>query len=77
MGHLGTIFETDYQTGVVRPHLPALAFRPKAVRRDETLFDDLRNMSLIRDEGAPISVSRECIAKFQKRINIAKLRAEI
>jgi hypothetical protein len=77
MNHSGAIFETDYQTGVVRPNLAALAFGPKAVRRDETLFNDLRNMTLTRDEGAPISVSKEKIAEFQGRKDIARFRAEI
>jgi hypothetical protein len=77
MNHSGAIFETDYQTGVVRPNLAALAFGPKAVRRDEPLFNDLRNMTLTRDEGAPISVSKEKIAEFLGRKDIARFRAEI
>ncbi|KAK4129016.1 hypothetical protein N657DRAFT_50085 [Parathielavia appendiculata] len=77
MSHSGAIFENDYQTGVVRPNLAALAYGPKAVRRDETLFNDLRNMSLTRDEGAPISVSKEQISKFRERRDIAKFRDEI
>lgn len=77
MSHSGAIFETDYQTGVVRPNLAALAFGPQAVHRDDTLFSDLRNMSLTRDEGAPISVSKGQIAKFQERNDIAEFRAMI
>jgi hypothetical protein len=77
MNHSGAIFETDYQTGVVRPNLAALAFGPKAVRRDETLFNDLRNMTLTRDEGAPISVSKEKIAEFQERKDIARVRVTV
>ncbi|KAK3897146.1 hypothetical protein C8A05DRAFT_39305, partial [Staphylotrichum tortipilum] len=77
MSHPGDILETEHQTGVVRANLAELAFGAKAVRRDEILFNDLRNMSLTRDEGAPISVSEERIAKFQERNDIAKFRAEI
>ncbi|KAK4207480.1 hypothetical protein QBC37DRAFT_380047 [Rhypophila decipiens] len=77
MSHSGAIFEHDYQTGVLRPNLASLAFGPKAVSRDETLFNELRNMTLTRDEGAPISVSEEKIAKFQKRNDITELRAMI
>ncbi|KAM7189007.1 Protein of unknown function (DUF3435) domain containing protein [Rhypophila sp. PSN 637] len=77
MSHSGAIFEHDYQTGVVRPNLASLAFGPKAVSRDETLFNELRNITLTRNEGAPISVSEEKIAKFQKRNDITQLRAMI
>ncbi|KAK3302866.1 uncharacterized protein B0T15DRAFT_559287 [Chaetomium strumarium] len=77
MGHSGPIFENDYQTAVVRTNLAAIAFGPKAVRRDETLFNDLRNMTLTRDEGAPIKVSEAQIAKFRERRDIAKLCDEI
>ncbi|KAG7293987.1 hypothetical protein NEMBOFW57_004048 [Staphylotrichum longicolle] len=73
----GAVFETDYQTGVVRANLASLAFGPKAVQRDELLFKDLRSMTLTRDEGAPISVSEERLVEFQKRRDIAKFRAEI
>ncbi|KAK4210257.1 hypothetical protein QBC37DRAFT_322526 [Rhypophila decipiens] len=45
MSHSGAILENDYQTGVVRPNLASLAFGPKAVSRDETLFSELRNIS--------------------------------
>ncbi|KAL2190361.1 hypothetical protein L209DRAFT_750436 [Thermothelomyces heterothallicus CBS 203.75] len=41
------------------------------------LFNDLRNMTLTRDEGAPIKVSEAQIAKFRERRDIAKLRDEI
>ncbi|KAM7209967.1 hypothetical protein V8F06_014645, partial [Rhypophila decipiens] len=77
MSHSRAIFENDYQTGVVRPNLASLAFGPKAVSRDETLFSELRNMSLTRDEGAPNSVSEEQISKFRKRNDIAEFRAMI
>ncbi|KAL2015304.1 hypothetical protein VTK56DRAFT_5882 [Thermocarpiscus australiensis] len=77
IGHSGPVFENDYQTAVVRANLAAIAFGPKAVRRDETLFNDLRNMTLTRDEGAPIKVSEAQIAKFRERRDIAKLRDEI
>jgi hypothetical protein len=77
MSHTGAVFETDYQTGVVRANLASLAFGPKAVQRDELLFNDLRSMTLTRDEGAPISVSEERLVEFQKRRDIAKFRAEI
>ncbi|KAK4096654.1 hypothetical protein N658DRAFT_345870, partial [Parathielavia hyrcaniae] len=77
MGHSGDVFENDYQTAVVRANLAAIAFGPKAVRRDETLFNDLRNMTLTLDEGAPIKVSEAQIAKFRERKDIAKLRDEI
>ncbi|KAK4232798.1 hypothetical protein C8A03DRAFT_39568 [Achaetomium macrosporum] len=77
MSHSGAIFETGYQTGVVRPNFVALAFGPKAVRRDETLFSDLPNIAVTRDEGAPISALEEKIAKFKERNDIAKFRAEI
>ncbi|KAM7213602.1 Protein of unknown function (DUF3435) domain containing protein, partial [Rhypophila decipiens] len=77
MSHSGAIFEHDYQTGVVRPNLASLAFGPKTVSRDETLFNELRNMTLTRDEDAPISVSEERIAKFQTRNDITELRAMI
>ncbi|KAM7203065.1 hypothetical protein V8F33_002413 [Rhypophila sp. PSN 637] len=77
ISHSGVIFENDYQTGVVRPNLALLAFGPKAVNRDETLFSDLRNMSLTRDEGAPISVLEEQIVKFRERNDIAQFRGMI
>ncbi|KAK4110185.1 hypothetical protein N656DRAFT_303872 [Canariomyces notabilis] len=77
MGHSGPVFENDYQTAVVRANLAAIAFGPKAVRRDETLFNDLRSMTLTRDEGAPIKVSEAQIAKFRERKDIAKIRDEI
>lgn len=44
----------DYQTAVVRSNLAVIAFRPKAVRQDKSLFNDLRNMTLSQDEGAPV-----------------------
>ncbi|KAK4233269.1 hypothetical protein C8A03DRAFT_19624 [Achaetomium macrosporum] len=79
MGHSTPVFENDYQTAVVRPNLAAIAvaFGPKAVRRDEALFNELRNMTLTRDEGSHISVSEEQIAKFHERNDIAGFRAEI
>lgn len=77
MSHLGDIFETDYQIRVVRPNLAVLAFGPRPVHRDDTLFSDLRNMSLTRDEGAAISVPKEQIAKFQERNDITEFRAKI
>ncbi len=73
MGHSDDVFKTEYQTGVVRANLAALAFGPNAVHRDDRLFDDLRCMSLTRDEGAPISVSKERIAEF----DITGFRAKI
>ncbi|KAL2193986.1 hypothetical protein P885DRAFT_43988, partial [Corynascus similis CBS 632.67] len=54
IGHIGAVFENDYQTAVVRSNLAIIAFGPKAVRRDELLFNDLRNMTLPRDKGAPV-----------------------
>ncbi|KAL2137751.1 hypothetical protein VTI28DRAFT_8386 [Corynascus sepedonium] len=77
MGHTGAVFENDYQTAVVRSNLAVIAFGPKAVRRDESLFNDLRNMTLSRDEGAPVWVPKEQIEKFHKRNDIAKFRAQI
>ena len=77
MSHSGAVFENDYQTGVVRANLHGLAFGPNAVRRDEELFSNLRNMTLTRDEGAPISVSKEEVAKFRERKDIAEFRAPI
>ncbi|KAL2192294.1 hypothetical protein P885DRAFT_4118, partial [Corynascus similis CBS 632.67] len=77
MGHSGAVFENDYQTAVVRSNLAVIAFGPKAVRRDESLFNDVRNMSLSRDEGAPVWVPKEQIEKFHKRNDIAKFRAQI
>ncbi|KAL2020079.1 hypothetical protein VTK56DRAFT_8883 [Thermocarpiscus australiensis] len=41
------------------------------------LFNDLRNMTLTRDEGGPISVSEAQVAKFRERRDIAKLRDKI
>ncbi|KAK4237967.1 hypothetical protein C8A03DRAFT_34023, partial [Achaetomium macrosporum] len=77
MSHSGAVFENDYQTGVVRANLHGLAFGPNAVRRDEELFSNLRNMTLTWDEGAPISVSKEQVAKFRERKDIAEFRARI
>jgi len=77
MSHSAAIFETDCQTGVVRANLASLAFGPKAVQRDQILFNDLRSMTLTRDEGAPISVSEERLTKFQERNDIAKFCTEI
>lgn len=77
MGHSGPVFENDYQTAIVRANLAAIAFGPKAVHRDEMLFNDLRNITLTRDEGAPIKVSEVQIAKFRERKDIAKLRDKI
>jgi len=47
------------------------------VQRDQVLFNDLRSMTLTRDEGAPISVSEERLTEFRERNDIAKFRAEI
>jgi len=77
MSHTGPVFEHKYQTAVVRPNLAAIAFGPKAVRQDEALFNELRNMSHTRDEGAPISVSKEQVAKFEERRDVTELRAQI
>ncbi|KAM7211334.1 hypothetical protein V8F06_013290 [Rhypophila decipiens] len=44
--------------GVVRPNLASLAFGPKAMSRDEALFSDLRNMSLLHVTRAPPSRCR-------------------
>ncbi|KAM7182609.1 hypothetical protein V8F33_014175, partial [Rhypophila sp. PSN 637] len=77
ISHSGAIFEHDYQTGVVRPNLTSLAFEPKAVSRDKTLFNELRNITLTRDEGTPILVSEEKIAKFQKQNDVTELRTMI
>jgi hypothetical protein len=41
------------------------------------LFEDLRNITLIQDKGAPISVLEAQVAKFQERRDIAKLRNKI
>jgi hypothetical protein len=77
MSHSGAVFEQKYQTSVVRPNLASIAFGPKAVRPDEDLFNDLRNMTQTRDEGAPISVSEEQIAKWEERMDVTELRAQI
>lgn len=77
MGHTEAVFQSNYQTSVVRADLTTIAFGPKAVGRDETLFNQLRNMTLTRDEGAPTKVSEAQIAKFQERNDITKLRDEI
>ncbi|KAH8891472.1 hypothetical protein GQ53DRAFT_147693 [Thozetella sp. PMI_491] len=78
MSHSGGTFEDAYQTGIItRKNLSEVAFGPRAVGRDETLYNELRSMTLTRDEGAPISVSKEKIAEFKARNDIAGFRAEI
>ncbi|KAK4244552.1 hypothetical protein C7999DRAFT_43822 [Corynascus novoguineensis] len=73
MGHSGPVFENDYQTAVVRANLAAIAFGPKAVRQDETLFNDLRNITLTRDEGAPIKHTTDKLEKSRLRGQISSI----
>lgn len=47
------------------------------MRWDKTLFNELRNITLTRDKGAPIKVLEAQIAKFRERMDIAKLYGEI
>ncbi|KAH6635841.1 hypothetical protein F5144DRAFT_159177 [Chaetomium tenue] len=77
MSHTKGVFETKYMTARVRPNLARVAFGLKAVREDKALFNELRNMSQTRDDGAPISVPEAEIAKFKERRDVAELRAQI
>ncbi|KAJ9131259.1 hypothetical protein NKR19_g9595 [Coniochaeta hoffmannii] len=77
MSHTSDVFETAYQTSHVRVNLPGIAFGEDNVDRDEELFSNLRKMSLTSDDGAPISVPREEIRKFDERQDMKDFLAKL
>jgi hypothetical protein len=70
------VFQASYQTHRVREDLLRLAFGPMAGRND-SLFQNLRNISLGRDADAPIDPSKEDLQEFEKRKDVRDLRASI
>ncbi|KAK4249282.1 hypothetical protein C7999DRAFT_39540 [Corynascus novoguineensis] len=69
IGYTRVVFENDYQIAVVRSNLAIIAFRPKAVRRDKSLFNDLRNMTLSQDKGAPASTDKKEKNRLYRQIS--------
>jgi hypothetical protein len=70
------VFQSSYQTLHVREDLTKLAFGAMAGRND-TLFQNLRSISLRRDADAPVDPSREDLLVFEERKDVRDLRVSI
>ena len=73
LSHTTQVFQTSYQTHLVRENLAEKAFGPKAGCNDD-LVQLLRNMTLSRDENAPTDPTIDDLTGFEKRRDVTKLR---
>ncbi len=71
------VFQGSYRTKRVRDDLLELAFGPEATGRNDQLFQNLRNMSISRDAGAPIDPGIEDLQSFEERNGVRGLRTDL
>jgi hypothetical protein len=74
MSHTGHVFETQYQTSRIRGDLMQAAFGQRTGSDDGPLFMLMRNMSLSRDQNAPIDLTESELAEFDRRQDATTLR---
>lgn len=76
LSHTTQVFQTSYQTHLVRENLAEKAFNEKA-GSDGGLVSAMRNMTLNKDANAPIDPTVDNLAAFEKRKDMTEFRAEV
>lgn len=76
LSHSTPVFQDRYQTSRLRDDLMKLAFGRMAGDNDD-LFQNLRNISLSRDSGAPIYLSKEELQTFEGRSDLTSQRKSL
>ena len=75
LSHTTQVFQTSYQTHLVREDLAEKAFKEKA-GCDDGLVDSCRNMTLNSDEEAPIDSTADELAGFEGRRDMIRFRTK-
>jgi hypothetical protein len=70
------VFESSYQTRNIRADLISIAFNG-ITRKNDPIFTTLSNSTLGRDSGAPVDVTKEDLAEFEKRRDVSDIRTSI
>ena len=76
LSHTTQVFQTSYQTHLVRENLAEMAFEEKA-RCDNGLVGQLRNRTLNKDKDTPIDPTADNLAASEKRRDMTKLHKEV
>ncbi len=77
LSHTSAVFESSYQPLRARSNLMFLAFRNGAGTVNDLLFDRLRDVSLSRDEDAPVMLSVCEESEFEQCRDMTDLRAKL
>ena len=75
--HTNTMFEAQYQTSPLREDLLQAAFAQRTACDNTHLFAFLRNMSISRDQNAPIDLNPDDWTGFHSRRVVTKLEDAI
>lgn len=73
MSHTNTMFEAQYQTSRLREDLLQAAFGQRTGCDNTHLFAFLRNMSISRDQNAPVDLAPDDWAGFNNRKDVIRL----
>jgi hypothetical protein len=76
LSHTTSVFESSYQTRNIRSDLISIAF-DGMTRKNDPIFTALSNSTLGRDSSAPVDITKEDLAEFEKRRVMSSIRKSI